>query len=152
MVDYQAIMSLVFKHRTYEEITASVGCSRRDVSAVKKAIGAAGITAERFASMTAADIEQLFPDGRKAVSQDYADPHFAQVIEEMKHNRFFTLQQGWVKYLGATSERRNTATRNTASCPTASPPPPTWWPRCSTNRARPYSWTGSVRPRRWWTP
>ncbi|WP_411730946.1 IS21 family transposase [Paeniglutamicibacter sp.] len=105
-MDYQAIMSLVFKRRTYEEITASVGCSRRDVSAVKKAITTAGITADRFASLTAADIEQLFPDGRKAVSEVYADPHFAQVVEEMKHNRFFTLQQGWVKYLRATSERK----------------------------------------------
>lgn len=106
MVDYQAIMSLVLKHRTYEEITASVGCSRRDVSAVKKEISAAGITAERFASMTETQIQELFPDGRKAVSQDYADPHFAQVIEAMKHNRFFTLQQGWVKYLGGSSDRK----------------------------------------------
>lgn len=105
-MDYQAIMSLVFKGRTYLEITASAGCSHRDVSTVHKAIKSAGITADRFATMTAADIEQLFPDGRKAVSQDFADPHFAQVIEEMKHNRFFTLQQGWVKYLGATSERK----------------------------------------------
>ena len=103
-MDYQAIMSLALKGRTYLEITASVGCSHRDVSAVKKAITTAGITAERFATMTAADIEKLFPDGRKAVSQEYADPHFAQVIEEMKHNRFFTLQQGWVIYLGSTSE------------------------------------------------
>jgi hypothetical protein len=106
LVDYRAIMSLALKGRTYLEITASVGCSHRDVSAVKKALDTVGITAERFASMTAADIEQLFPDGRKAVSQDYADPHFAQVVEEMKHNRFFALQQGWVKYLGASSVRK----------------------------------------------
>ena len=105
-MDYQAIMSLVFKHRTYLEITASVGCSHRDVSTVKKAIATAGITAERFASMTATDIQQLFPDGRKAVSQGYADPHFAQFIEAMKHNRFFTLQQGWVKYLGGSSDQK----------------------------------------------
>lgn len=56
--------------------------------------------------MTAADIDRLFPDGRKAVSQAYADPHFAQVVEEMKRNRFFTLQQGWVKYLGSNSDRK----------------------------------------------
>lgn len=105
-MDYQAIMSLLLKHRTYAEITVSVGCSHRDVSAVKKVITTAGITAERFASMNAADFEQLFPDGRKSVSQAYADPHFAQVVEEMKHNRFFTLQQGWVKYLAGSSERK----------------------------------------------
>ena len=118
---------------------------------MKKAIATAGITADRFASMTAADIEELFPDGRKTVSQDYADPHFAQVIEEMKHNRFFTLQQGWVKYLGDPASRRNTATRSTANCSTGSPPSPTSWPRCNTNRARRCSWTGSARPCRSWT-
>ena len=39
-----------------------------------------GITAGRYASMTAAEIEQLLADGRKAASQGYAGPHFAQVI------------------------------------------------------------------------
>ena len=60
-MDYQAIMSLAFKDRTYEEITASVGCSRRDVSAVKKAITTAGITAEHFASMTAGGHPEVLP-------------------------------------------------------------------------------------------
>ena len=63
MVDHRAIMSLLLKHRSYTEITASAKCSRRDVSAVKKAIESAGITAERFATMGAADIAALFPDG-----------------------------------------------------------------------------------------
>lgn len=106
MVDYQAIMSLVFKGRTYDEITASVGCSRRDVAAVKQKIRSADITADSFASMTGQEIEGLFPDGRRAVSQDFADPHFIQVVEEMKHNRFFTLQQGWVKYVGGPGTKK----------------------------------------------
>ena len=103
MADYQAIMSLVFKHRTYDEITGSVGCSRRDIASVKKTIQAEGITAEQFAFMAPTEIEQLFPDGRRNVSTEYADPHFVQVIEEMKHNRFFRLQQGWVRYVAGTS-------------------------------------------------
>lgn len=103
MADYQAIMSLVFKHRTYDEITGSVGCSRRDIASVKKTIQAEGITAEQFALMTPTEIEQLFPDGRRTVSTEYADPHFVQIIEEMKHNRFFRLQQGWVRYVAGTS-------------------------------------------------
>ncbi|XBH21711.1 IS21 family transposase [Jonesiaceae bacterium BS-20] len=106
MADYQAIMSLVLKGRTYDEITASVGCSRRDVAAVKQKIGSDSITVDRFASMTGQEIEDLFPDGRRTVSQDYADPHFVQVVEEMKHNRFFTLQQGWVKYVGGSSTKK----------------------------------------------
>ncbi|WP_426734685.1 hypothetical protein [Glutamicibacter sp. 2E12] len=104
MVDYHAIMSLLVKGRTYSEITASVGCSHRDVATAKRTMTAAGITAQRLAALQAAVIEQLFPDQRRTISQEYADPHFAQVIEQMKHNRFFTLQQGWVNYLGATAE------------------------------------------------
>lgn len=105
-MDYQTIMSMLFKHRTYDEITSSVGCSRRDIAAVKKTISTRGITADRFAAMTAADIEKLFPDGRRTMSADYADPHFAQILEEMKHNRFFKLQQGWVKYVAGTSTQK----------------------------------------------
>ena len=40
------------------------------------------------------------------MSADYADPHFAQILEEMKHNRFFKLQQGWVKYVAGTSTQK----------------------------------------------
>lgn len=105
-MDYQTIMSMLFKHRTYDEITSSVGCSRRDIAAVKKTISTRGITADRFAAMTAADIVKLFPDGRRTMSADYADPHFAQIIEEIKHNRFFKLQQGWVKYVAGTSTQK----------------------------------------------
>src|SRR5699024_8864823 len=83
-----------------------VGCSRREVAAVKQTIKSASITADSFASMTTQEIEELFPDGRRTVSQDYADPHFVQIVEAMKHNRFFTLQQGWIKYMGGPSTKK----------------------------------------------
>lgn len=103
-MDYQAIMSMLLRHRTYEEISTSVGCSRRDIATVKKAIGVHGITAQSFASMSTKDFEQFFPDRRKNISSEYADPHFAQVVEEMKRNRFFRLQQGWVNYVAGSSQ------------------------------------------------
>ena len=61
MVDYHAIMSLLAKGRTYSEITASVGCSHRDVAAAKRTMTAAGITKQRLASLSAADLQDLFP-------------------------------------------------------------------------------------------
>ncbi len=151
-MDYQAIMSLVFKGLTYEEISDSVGCSRRDVSAVKKTVTTAGISAERFATMTAADIEQLFPDGRKTVSQDYADPHFVSVVEEMKHNRYFTLQQGWVKYLGSTSEQKKYSYSQYCALFSRFAAVTDVVATQSTNRAKQCSWTGSAPRYRWWTP
>lgn len=80
-MDYHAIMSLLAKGHTYSTITEAVGCSHHDVAAAKRTRASAGITASRLAQLSAADIEDLFPDQRKAVSREYADPHFAQVVE-----------------------------------------------------------------------
>ncbi|MDO2934650.1 hypothetical protein Q2T94_10085 [Paeniglutamicibacter sulfureus] len=79
MVDHSAIMSLMFKHRSYTEITASANCSRRDVSMVKKTIEAGAITAEQFGTMSKTDTAALFPDGRSNVSSEYAQPDFSKV-------------------------------------------------------------------------
>ncbi|WPR65291.1 IS21 family transposase [Glutamicibacter protophormiae] len=103
MANYRAIMALLLKHRSYHEITASIGCSRRDISAVSKAIESRKISSEQFELMTAQDIEEMFPDGRKNVSAGYVDPHFDQVVAAMKADRFFTLQQGWVRYVGTSA-------------------------------------------------
>lgn len=104
MVDHRAIMSLLFKHRTYEEITASVKCSRRDVSAVKKTIESRGITAEALGKMDEAEVAALFPDGRSRVSAEYAPPDFAKVVAAMKSNRHFTVQQAWTRYMDQAGE------------------------------------------------
>lgn len=102
MVDHRTIMSLLFKHRSYTEITASANCSRRDVSMVKKAIESGGITAEQFGTMSETDIAALFPDGRSKVSSEYAQPDFGRVVAAMKTNRHFTIQQAWTRYMNAT--------------------------------------------------
>lgn len=101
MGNYRKIMELVLQQRSYNEIVETVGCSRRDISAVKKTVTARSITAGSVESMTEADIEALFPDGRKRVSDEYETPDFAAVLRSMKANKHFTLQQGWRKYVGA---------------------------------------------------
>ena len=99
MVDHRAIMSLLFKHRSYAEITASAQCSRRDVSMVKKTIESHGITAKQLGEMNATDLAALFPDGRSNVSAEYLQPDFARFVASMKSNRHFTIQQAWTKYM-----------------------------------------------------
>lgn len=101
MTDYRAIVQLVVAGRSYSEIVEQVGCSRRDVSAVKKAVAAEGITAERAASITDAELAVLFPDGRRNVSAEYDQPDFASTLASMKANRHFTLQQAWRRYVGS---------------------------------------------------
>lgn len=104
MVDHRAIMSLLFKHRSYTEITASVKCSRRDVSMVKKAIESGGITAEQLRAVSEADLAELFPDRRSKVSSEYVQPDFAKVVAAMKSNWPFTVQQAWTRYMDAAGD------------------------------------------------
>ena len=47
-MDYLRIMQMIFAGRTYAEITASVNCSRRDISTAKKAIDTHQITAQNL--------------------------------------------------------------------------------------------------------
>ena len=105
MADYKALMSLALAGHSYNEIVAAVGCSRREVAAVKKTISAYEISTGQAQAMSSAEVAHLFPDGRKKVSEDYEKPDFDRVLASMKANRHFTLQQAWGKYLADESLR-----------------------------------------------
>ncbi|GAA1699076.1 hypothetical protein GCM10009831_04140 [Dietzia cercidiphylli] len=74
------MVTLALAGHSYSEIVAAVGCSRREIAAVKMTITAYGITAGQAASMNPAEIAGTFFDGRKRVSEDYAKPDFDQVL------------------------------------------------------------------------
>ena len=99
MADYSAIMALVLERRSYSEIVAMVGCSRREVSLVSKTVKARGITVAQAASLSRDELAELFPDGRKNVSAGYMQPDFAGIVASMKANRHYTLQQAWHRYV-----------------------------------------------------
>jgi hypothetical protein len=106
MADFRAIMSLVFKDRSYRQIVEAVGCSHRDVSSVRMVIRDRGITAARLAGMSDAELAGLFPDGRSGVSTGYDGPDFASVVASMRSNPHFTLLQAWRGYVGSVSDLR----------------------------------------------
>ncbi len=99
VASYRRIMELVLEGRSYGEIVAAVGCSRRDVSVVMKTVTARGMCAGSVESMTDAEIAGLFPDGRRRVSDEYERPDYAAVLRSMRANRHFTLQQAWRRYV-----------------------------------------------------
>lgn len=101
MADFKAIMTLAVAGRSYEEIVAVAGCSRRDVSTAKKTIAAYGFTAGQIGAMTPEEIARLFPDGRRRVTESYERPDFDRVLASMRENRHFTLQQAWSRYLAS---------------------------------------------------
>lgn len=101
MADYGAIMALVLERRSYSEIVQMLGCSRREISLVSKTVRARGITATQAASLSRDELAELFPDGRKNVSAGFVPPDFAGVVNSMKFNRHYTLQQAWHRYVQA---------------------------------------------------
>jgi len=106
MADYRAIMTLVFKGRSYREIVEAVGCSHREVSTARKAITQHGIDARCLAEMSEAELSALFPDGRAKVSDGYDLPDFKRVAASMRSNRHYTLLQAWRGYVGSASGLR----------------------------------------------
>lgn len=98
MSNYREIMGLVLAGRSYSDIVEMVGCSRRDVSRVKKVVSARGLTS--MAAVSDADLAVWFPD-RRRISDEYEQPDLAGLLEAMKHQRHFTLLMAWRRYADA---------------------------------------------------
>lgn len=103
MADFKAIMTLAITGHSYDEIVPSAGCSRRDVAAAKKVIAAYGFNAGQIGAMSPQEIARLRPDGRKRVTESYERPDFDRVLDSMRENRHFTLQQAWSRYLASST-------------------------------------------------
>lgn len=99
MTKYRQIMELVLQGRSYAQIVEIAGCSRRDVARVRQIV-----TEHEITTMNTVTTEQLaawFPDGRKRVSGEFAQPDFDQVLASMRSNRFFTVLMAWRRYADA---------------------------------------------------
>jgi len=101
MANYRAILELVLAGRSYGEIVEIVGCSRRDVSRVSRAITEHGVTSA--GAVSDAELAGWFPAGRRRVSDDYDQPDLERVLASMKRNRHFTLLGAWRRYADAKS-------------------------------------------------
>ena len=109
MAEYRRILGLLFQGRSYREIVVAVGCSHREVATARRAITERGLTAERLAGMSEAELMVVFPDGRARVSGEYDAPDFSRVAASLKRNAHFTLLQAWRSYVGGRSGRRKYA-------------------------------------------
>jgi transposase len=101
LANYRKILELVLAGRSYSEIVEIAGCSRRDVSRVKKVIDGRGVTAARVVSEE--DLALWFPDGRRMVSAAYEQPDLAAVLAAMRAQRHFTLLMAWRRYADTTT-------------------------------------------------
>lgn len=101
LANYRKILELVLAGRSYSEIVEVVGCSRRDVSRVRKIIDERGVTAATVVSEE--DLVDWFPDGRRMVSAGYEQPDLTAVLAAMKAQRHFTLLMAWRRYADTTT-------------------------------------------------
>lgn len=104
MVNHRRIVELLLEQRSWTEITLIVSCSRRDVSRVKKAIEAHGVSDAQVVSDE--ELAGWFPDGRRVVAQAYELPDFESVLVASKASRHFTLQLGWQRYVDGPGGKR----------------------------------------------
>lgn len=77
MANYRMVLELVLEGRSYSEIIAAVGCSRRDVSRVKQVVAERGVTSA--GAVSDADLAVWFPDGRRHISGEYEQPDLPRV-------------------------------------------------------------------------
>lgn len=101
LANYRKILELVLAGRSYSAIVEVVGCSRRDVSRVRKVIDERGVSAVSVVSEE--DLALWFPDGRRMVSAGYDQPDLAAVLAAMRAQRHFTLLMAWRRYVDATT-------------------------------------------------
>lgn len=117
MADYRAIMQLLLRGHSYEQVTAAQQCSKRVVASARKAMNGQGI--DSIQALDALDSDALatiFPDGRSRRSLEYAQPDYKAILERLKRDRNYTLQRAWDTYLSSTStaEVKNTGMRSSA--------------------------------------
>jgi hypothetical protein len=99
VANYRRVLGLVLEGRSYSDIVEVAGCSRRDVSRVKKVIEERGVTTA--AEVSEEDLADWFPDGRRMVSAGYEQPDLAGVLAAMRAQRHFTLLMAWRRYADA---------------------------------------------------
>ncbi|MGR6902716.1 IS21 family transposase [Glutamicibacter creatinolyticus] len=107
MAKHIAIMRLLVKGRSYEQIVAELECSRRMVAAVSKRMDAEQIrTLDQVRAVSLEQLGQWFPDGRARRSEQFIQPDFEAVHQRMKADRNYTITQAWESYVVGTTPGR----------------------------------------------
>ena len=101
---FQGHHDLGFAGRSYDEIVARAGCSRRDVAAAKKMIAAYGSTASQIGAIPTGDrpVVSRWPQEGHGVLRT---PRLDRVLASMRENWHFTLQQAWSRYLASNTAK-----------------------------------------------
>jgi len=100
MTDYRLVMLLLMQHWSYRQIEARVGCSHATIAKAKQICEDHGFeTVADIEQLTTEDLELLFVDGRKAISDEFVGFDLARMVKRRTGNDKAPLKVLWARYL-----------------------------------------------------
>lgn len=99
MANFKEIMALCLAGRSYAQIVAALGCSRRDISRVRTIIRDQNIDQDRFDSLSPQWFDDVFDDGRAARRKSYDQPDFESMAKRLGNNKHLTRNKLWLDYM-----------------------------------------------------
>jgi len=100
MADYRLIMTLLVQQRPYRQIEVMAGCSHRAIARARRVLEAERLsTPAQIEALTVEDLDRLFADGRKAVSEDFVPVDVEKVVAARVGSKKPPLKVLWARYL-----------------------------------------------------
>ena len=99
MATKKEIMRQLLKGVSWNEAARSLGCSKATVAKCAAKMDEERIGAERLESMTDAEVSGLFADGRSKRGEEYLEPDYARVCDQLARVPKMTLALQWARYL-----------------------------------------------------
>ena len=99
MATKKEIMRHLLKGMSWDEAARSLRCSKATVAKCAAKMEEGRIDAERLESMTEAEVSGLFADGRSKRGEEYLEPDYARVCDQLARVPKMTLALRWARYL-----------------------------------------------------
>lgn len=104
MATKKDVMELLSKGVSWNDAAASLGCSKSTVAKCAAAMRERGIGAGELASMTEAEVSALFADGRTKRGEEWLEPDYERVCEQLARVPKMTLTLQWKRYCDCNPE------------------------------------------------
>lgn len=99
MATKKEIMRQLLKGVSWNEAARSLRCSKATVAKCAAKMEEERIGAERLESMTDAEVSGLFADGRSKRGEEYLEPDYERVCDQLARVPKMTLALQWARYL-----------------------------------------------------
>lgn len=98
MATKKDVMELLAKGASWNETAQALGCSKATVSRCAEAMKERGIGAEELSRMTEAEVSALFADGRTKRGEEWLEPDYERICEQLANVPKMTLTLQWKRY------------------------------------------------------